>query len=66
MKKKLKNSALYLKNQVMEHKAYYTFIACAIVHSVIMTKTIRTTNSFLKEKGLDPLELWNNEAFLEK
>lgn len=64
--KKLKKTAAKVIDELWEHRASAAIAICVTAHVLIMNRTFRLTNSFLTEKGIDPLELWNNEAFLEK
>jgi|tagenome__1003787_1003787.scaffolds.fasta_scaffold20649555_1 hypothetical protein len=62
---KIKTGATSLKDNIKSHKAAYAASAVAITAIALQQKNAKDFFEFLEEKGIDPIEFLNPEAFAE-
>lgn len=61
----MKEKILNLKNHIHDRRGRYASAGTAIAFLLIMNRTGNEITEFLIEKGIDPQEYFNPEAYLE-
>jgi hypothetical protein len=64
--KNLKNSTIRVKNHIARYKVQYAIVGTSTVFLTIMNRNGNEWKEFLVSKGIDPLEFFCPEAFLEQ
>lgn len=54
-----------IKNHVARHKVAYTAGSVALAAAALQARNNATFSAFLEEKGIDPMEFYCPEAYLE-
>lgn len=65
IKNRIKTGAIKVKNHVVRHKAAYAFGGLAITAIALQKQQAKQFEVFLIEKGIDPMEFYVPEVFVE-